>query len=265
MTATGPRPRRRRAGRDLSRFAAVDAWVFDLDNTLYPAPHQSLRAGRPAHPRLRPAAPQGRRRGGAPGAEGLLPALRHDAPRPDGGARHRAGRFPRICPRHRPFAGRARPGARRRHRAAARPEVHPHQRLAARTPRRSPSASASPTTSRTSSTSSAPSSCRSRTARPTTASSRRPASSPSRAAMFEDLSRNLDVPVGARHEDGAGRARRGIREVLRGGLGDGGPRRAARRLPHRRSRRLSRRRAGGDRGRGNDLRFARNHRRGRGL
>jgi hypothetical protein len=26
-----------RKPRDLARFAAVDAWVFDLDNTLYPA------------------------------------------------------------------------------------------------------------------------------------------------------------------------------------------------------------------------------------
>ncbi len=35
MTGTGP-PRGSGAGRDLSPFAAVEAWVFDLDNTLYP-------------------------------------------------------------------------------------------------------------------------------------------------------------------------------------------------------------------------------------
>ena len=37
--------------------------------------------------------------------------------------------------------------------------------------------------------------CPSRRARPTTASSPRPASTPARAAMFEDLSRNLEVPA----------------------------------------------------------------------
>lgn len=37
MTANGPRPHPGMdASRDLTRFAAVDAWVFDLDNTLYP-------------------------------------------------------------------------------------------------------------------------------------------------------------------------------------------------------------------------------------
>ena len=32
-----------RAGRDFSIFATVDAWVFDLDNTLYPR-HTNLYA-----------------------------------------------------------------------------------------------------------------------------------------------------------------------------------------------------------------------------
>ena len=34
--SAAPRRRDGRPGRDLTRFAAVDAWVFDLDNTLYP-------------------------------------------------------------------------------------------------------------------------------------------------------------------------------------------------------------------------------------
>jgi len=36
MNAASPRPGATGNGRDLGRFAAVDAWVFDLDNTLYP-------------------------------------------------------------------------------------------------------------------------------------------------------------------------------------------------------------------------------------
>ena len=36
MNGASPRPGAAGNGRDLGRFAAVDAWVFDLDNTLYP-------------------------------------------------------------------------------------------------------------------------------------------------------------------------------------------------------------------------------------
>ena len=121
---------------DLTRFASGRCLGLRPRQHALSAPHEPVHAGRQAHPRLcRP--PARHRPGrGAPGAEGLLPALRHDAARADGGARHRAGRLPRICPRHRPFGGRARPAACRGHRAAAGAQVHPHQRLAERMPRR---------------------------------------------------------------------------------------------------------------------------------
>ena len=62
---------------------------------------------------------------------------------------------------------------------------------------------------------------------------------PRRAAMFEDLARNLEVPERARHGDRAGGAARHPRSADRG-LGDGGPRRAACRVRQRRPRRLPR-------------------------
>ncbi len=75
-----------------SRFAAVDAWVFDLDNTLYPAGSDRLAEDRRAHHAL-PAALFGIDGLSAAGiAEILLPTLRHDAARPDAGPRDLAAR-----------------------------------------------------------------------------------------------------------------------------------------------------------------------------
>ena len=58
-----------------------------------------------------------------------------------------------------------------------------------------------------------------------------------KAAMFEDLARNLAVPARARHDHGPGGAGKHARGVPRG-LGARGPRRAARRSRHRRSGRI---------------------------
>ena len=57
---------------------------------------------------------------------------------------------------------------------------------------------------------------------------------PRKAAMFEDLARNLSVPARARHDHGAGGAAGHARSVPRG-LGAGGPRGRPRRSRHRRS------------------------------
>ena len=216
MTATGRGSRRRRAGprpRALRRGRCLG--LRPRQHAL-PAAHQSLRSGRRPHPRLC--------------RSGCSSSTPEEAQRVQKDYYQRYGTTLRglmvehgIAPDdfleyvhdidHSPVE--PDPALAAAIARAAGAEVHPHQRLAARMPRRSPSGSASPTISRTSSTSSRRSSCRSPTARPMTASSRRPASCPSRAAMFEDLSRNLEVPRGARHDDGAGRAERGTREVLR--------------------------------------------------
>ena len=127
------------------------------------------------------------------------------------------------------------PGARRRHPAAARQEVHLHQRLAparregrgaARLPdafrghlrhrRRQPRAEAG-------------------ARKPTTASSSASRIEPERAAMFEDLARNLVVPESHRHDDGARRAARHARG-LSWRVGVRGARRRSRGLRHRRPR-----------------------------
>ena len=118
MTETGPRtPSGDEPVRDLTPFAAVDAWVFDLDNTLYPR-HTNLFAQVDA--RIRDY------------VQRLLEVDADEAHRVQKDYYQRygttlrglmeehgiaAGRFPRLCPRHRPFAGRARPGAGRGDRA----------------------------------------------------------------------------------------------------------------------------------------------------
>ena len=60
---------------------------------------------------------------------------------------------------------------------------------------------------------------------------------PRKAAMFEDLARNLERAARARHDHGAGGAAGHARGVPRG-LGAGGPRGRPRRSRHRRSHRL---------------------------
>ncbi len=66
---------------------------------------------------------------------------------------------------------------------------------------------------------------------------------PRKAAMFEDLARNLEVPHALGMVDGAGGAGSPARSLPRG-LGAGRPRRPARRLRDRRSDRISRRHRG---------------------
>ena len=143
-----PHPRLRQ-GRDLG--------LRSRQHALSASP-QSVAPGRRAHPRLHRRLSENHPRRGVPAAEGLLPALRHDHARTDGGARARAGRISRNRASDRPLAADAQPSARRGDRRADRPQAHPHQRHA-RTCRRGDGAgSKSASTSRTCSTSGRPSS-----------------------------------------------------------------------------------------------------------
>ena len=118
-----------------------------------------------------------------------------------------AGRFPRVRPRHRPLR-RIAPGPA----LAAALERLPGRRLIFTNGSRAHAEKVAERLGmtrplrRTSSTSSAPSSAQAATARPTTASSAPTGIDPGAAAIFEDLARNLAVPAGARHDDGAGRS-----------------------------------------------------------
>ena len=163
-------------------------------------------------------------RGGLPRAEGLLQALRHLDARADDRARHEARRFPRLRASDRSFAARAEPGARAR----------PSRRLPGRkliltngTRRHADAVLARLERPRTISTTCSiswrPSSSRSPRRRPMRAFLAPMRVDPRKAAMFEDLARNLAVPH-ARHDHGAGRAGGHPRGVSRG-LGVGRARR----------------------------------------
>ena len=79
--------------RDLGRFGGVDAWVFDLDNTLYP---RSVNLFTQVDQRIRDYVGRLLKLGPEEAQrvqKELLPALRHDFARPDGRARHQAGRL----------------------------------------------------------------------------------------------------------------------------------------------------------------------------
>ena len=68
---------------DLAAFASIEAWIFDLDNTLYP---RSTNLFQQVDERIRTyvgEAAQRRRGGGGAHPEELLPRARHDAARPD--------------------------------------------------------------------------------------------------------------------------------------------------------------------------------------
>ena len=180
---------------DARGFGHVETWIFDLDNTLYP--HEA-RVWPQVDERITLYIMQpvrARRAVGPRAAEVLLPPLRHDAAGADGGVRHRPGRLPRFRARHRPLGDRAEPGARRRHRAPARPQADPDQRLAQARRERRHASSASSTISRTCSTSPPPTSC----PKPDRRAYERFLDSatrvePRRAAMFEDIAKNLVVP-----------------------------------------------------------------------
>ncbi len=90
-------------------FRHVEAWIFDLDNTLYRADSdlfaRSTRAWPPMFASAEPF-PRGRQ----PAAEGLLPRPRHDAERTDQAARCRRRSLSGGGARYRPH----RPGARSR-------------------------------------------------------------------------------------------------------------------------------------------------------
>ncbi len=75
--------------RAMSGFDAVETWVFDLDNTLYP---HHLNLWQQVDERIRDYIAdflEGHPRRSVPPAEGVLSALRHLDARPDGGARPR--------------------------------------------------------------------------------------------------------------------------------------------------------------------------------
>ena len=67
----------------IPRLAHVESWIFDLDNSLYPASTRPVRADRRPHGRVYPAAARLRPGRGAAGPEGLFPRARHHARRAD--------------------------------------------------------------------------------------------------------------------------------------------------------------------------------------
>jgi putative hydrolase of the HAD superfamily len=107
----------------------IETWIFDLDNTLYPAscdlfPQVQQRMNEEY---LRP--PGGFGGAGGRAAAHLFPRARHDDERADEGQQHRPARLPRFVHEVDPLA--CRPTAGRRPPATQWPQDRPHQRLGA--------------------------------------------------------------------------------------------------------------------------------------
>ena len=176
-------------------FDHVTDWVFDLDNTLYPRTCNLFAQIDRLITHYVDGRHQAAVRRGAGAAEDLLPRPRHDAARADGHARHRSGPLPRRrftrsttrrSPRIPSWSRRSRPC---RDGSSSSPMPIPG------TPRRCSSGSAAAISSTASSISAA------RRIEPKplprsrmTRCSRRTASMRSKAAMFDDLEKNLLVP-----------------------------------------------------------------------
>ena len=205
----GDRPAVRRPRADPLRH--VDTWVFDLDNTLYPAATAtSGRRSTRASPTISPT---------CMGLDGLSARAlqkyyyrrsRHDAARAHGRphAIDPAAFLAFVHDIDRTRRCRPNPPPRRGHRGAARPQADPHQRVARPRLEDRRAARHRRWRSRMCSTSSLPISCRSRIRPPTTASSPGMTVDPRRAAMFEDIARNLVDTARPRHGHDPGRSRR---------------------------------------------------------
>ena len=239
LTAEAIAPHRKR---DLAAFASIEAWIFDLDNTLYPRSNNLFRQ---VDKRIRMYVAKLLEVDEAEAEriqKRLLPRARHYPARADAQPQCRRRRVPAIRARHRPRVVQPDP-AWEPQSCGCRASATSSPTARATMPRKWRSGSASPSTSRTSSTSSRPISCRSRRRRPTTASSS-VSTGPRGAAMFEDLSRNLAVPKSVGMTTVLV-VPPGTREVFHGEWEYRGPRRRARRFRDRRPhplRRANRRR-----------------------
>ena len=220
-------------------FGNVETWVFDLDNTLYP---HHLNLWQQVDERIRAY------------VSDFLKVSKDEAFRVQKDyykrygttmrglmAEHgmKPGRLSRIRAPDRPLAADAEPGARRGAREAAGPQAHPHQRHAQARRRGDEAARRSTSISRTCSTSPPPISSPSRCRRVYERFLARHGVDPAKAAMFEDLARNLEAP----HALGMTTVLvvpEGQREVFREDWELEGRDAAACRSRHRRSRRIYR-------------------------
>ena len=235
LTAEAVAPHRQR---DLAAFAGIEAWIFDLDNTLYP---RSTNLFQQVDQRIRAYVAK------------LLNVDEAEAERIQKGFYREHGTTLRgLMLTHNvdpdeflefvhdidhgvvqpdPALGAAHP-------AAARQEIHLHQRLAPAMPRRWRSGSASRRISRTSSTSSPPNLVPKPERETYDRFVKRFGVAPERAAMFEDLARNLVVPKAVGMTTVLV-VPPGTREVFHGEWEYRGARRRPRRFRHRRSRAAS--------------------------
>ena len=109
-----------------ARFAGIREWVFDLDNTLYPAPTLYDAIGERMTAYIARAVGVGCERS-AGAARALLPGLRRDGGGACQASRRRSGRFRGLRARRRLFRARARSRTRRADRRAAGPQDRVHQ------------------------------------------------------------------------------------------------------------------------------------------
>ena len=182
-----------RAAELAAKFGRVTAWIFDLDNTLYP-PDSGLWPAieeRITHFLIEHSGLDGRLR--TRFAALLLPSARDDAARPRRGGRRSAARISRVRPRHRPFVAEAQSGARAEiARLPGRKLIFTNgsRRHAMATVEQLGLAGLFEDAFDIVAAGLVP---KPRT-RPTTRSSPLTASIPSHAAMFEDIAKNLVVP-----------------------------------------------------------------------